>query len=75
MDDSPMDRLCYLNLDHPKLLLWTVILNCSKYTVVDRNFGPSKIMVGNCNFGPFKITKKNALKVMVNTTVGQLGAV
>ena len=28
MDNGPMDRLCYVNLDGPKILLLTVVLDC-----------------------------------------------
>ena len=44
-----------------------------KNIVVDLNLGPFKIMVGDRNFKRLKIAKKkNVVKVVVNTTVGQL---
>ena len=61
----------------------------SKITVVDRYFGPFKNTVVDCNFGLSKIkvgdrifltlkittTTKNSGEGVVNTTIGQLGAV
>ena len=60
MDDSPMDRSCYVNLDRPNgrrsngppMLCQ---FGPSKITVVDRYFGPFKNTVVDCNFGPSKI--------------------
>ena len=66
MDNGPMDRLCYVNLERPNGRQSNG--PPSKITVVDRNFGRSKITVGDGNsrlskitvwdrnFGPSKIT-------------------
>ena len=96
MDDRPMDRPCYVNLDPPngrrsngppilrqfgpsKITVVDSHFELFKNMVVNRNFGPSKITVGDRDFGPLKIErkkkKKNMVKVLVNTTVGQLVAV
>ena len=61
MDDSPMDRPCYVNLDHPNGRRsngppMSRQFGPSKITVVDRYFGPSKNTDEDCNFGPSKIT-------------------
>ena len=66
MDDGPMDRPCYVNLDHPNGR-WSNgppmlrQFGPSKDTVVDRSFRPSKITVGDRNFGPLKKKKRKKL--------------
>ena len=60
MDDGPMDRPCYVNLDRPNGR-WSngpPILHQFgpvKITVVDCYFGLFKNTVGDCSFGPSKI--------------------
>ena len=62
-----------------KILVVDRCFGLFKNMVVDRNFGPSKITDGDHNFWPLKIAKKkiikNVVKLVVNTTVGQLVAV
>ena len=59
MDDGPMDRLCYVNLDRPngrrsneQPMLSQ--FGPSKITAVDRYFGLFKNPVVDYNFGPSK---------------------
>ena len=60
MDDGPMDRPCYVNLDRPngRRSNGPPMLSQfgpSKITVVDRYFGLVKNSVVDCNFGQSKI--------------------
>ena len=69
VDDGPMDRPCYVNLDGPlDRRPFGHNFGASKITGLDRNFGPSKSMVGDCNFRPSKITiwDRNYLTIQHN---------
>ena len=79
MDDGPMDHPCYVNMDRPNGRRsngppMIRKFGRSKITVVDHYFGPFKIKVRDRIFGMLKKNRKCS-KVVVNTTVGQLGAV
>ena len=60
MNDSPMDRPCYVNLDRPfgRYIGLPILqkFGPSKTTVEDRHFGPSKSTIVDRNIGPSKTT-------------------